>query len=103
MGFALAKTITDRFPGVNLYVCDVSTDRLTLFEKQLPHVQPAEGPRELAEASEVVFLSANSSIDGCYITRYAGGAEFYSRGLFGTSPCTVSNNIMVGGGLGGDV
>jgi len=57
MGFALAKTITDSFPGVSLYVCDVSTDRLALFGKQLPHVQPAEGPRQLAEVSEVVFLS----------------------------------------------
>ncbi len=57
MGFALAKTITDSFPGVSLYVCDVSADRLALFGKQLPHVQPAEGPRQLAEDSEVVFLS----------------------------------------------
>lgn len=57
MGFALAKTITDSFPGVSLYVCDVSADRLALFGKQLPHVQPAEGPRQLAEVSEVVFLS----------------------------------------------
>jgi len=57
MGFALAKTITDRFPGVTIYVYDVSRDRLALFEQELPDVQSVEGPRELAEASEVVFLS----------------------------------------------
>ncbi len=57
MGFALAKTITDRFPGVTIYVCDVCRDRLALFEQELPGVQAVEGPRELAEASEVVFLS----------------------------------------------
>lgn len=57
MGFALAKTITDRFPGITIYVCDVSSDRLALFEQELPDVQSVEGPRELAEASEVVFLS----------------------------------------------
>jgi len=57
MGFALAKTIADRFPGVSIYVCDINGDRLALFEQELPDVKPVEGPRELAEASEVVFLS----------------------------------------------
>jgi pyrroline-5-carboxylate reductase len=57
MGLALAKTIADRFPGVSIYVYDVSRDRLALFEKELPDVQPTKGPRELAEVSEVVFLS----------------------------------------------
>jgi pyrroline-5-carboxylate reductase len=57
MGFALAKTITDRFPGVTINVCDVSRGRRALFEQELPGVRIVEGPRELAEASEVVFLS----------------------------------------------
>jgi pyrroline-5-carboxylate reductase len=57
MGLALAKTITDRFPAVRISVCDVSKDRLALFERELPGVRIAEGPLETAEASEVVFLS----------------------------------------------
>ena len=57
MGLALAKTITDRFSGVRIYVCDVSRDRLALFEQELPDVRTFGGPLELAEASEVVFLS----------------------------------------------
>ena len=57
MGFALAKTINERFPGVNINVFDINGDRLALFEQELPDVRTVNGPRELAEASEVLFLS----------------------------------------------
>ncbi|UCF99604.1 MAG: pyrroline-5-carboxylate reductase [Spirochaetaceae bacterium] len=57
MGFALARTITERFPGAAINVFDINGDRLALFEQELPEVRTVDGPRELAEASEVMFLS----------------------------------------------
>lgn len=57
MGFALAKTITDRFPGVTIYVCDVCRDRLALFEQELAGVQVGADPGKVAEAAEVIFLA----------------------------------------------
>jgi pyrroline-5-carboxylate reductase len=57
MGFALAKTITTRFPGIAIHFYDVRSDRVALFEQELSGVQAAQGPWEVAEAAEVVFLA----------------------------------------------
>ncbi len=57
MGFALAKAISGRFPEATIHVCDVRSERVALFEQELPRVQVAAGPGEVAEAAEVVFVA----------------------------------------------
>lgn len=57
MGFALAKAISGRFPDSRIHVCDLRSERLELFQRELPRVQAAAGPSEVAEAAEVVFLA----------------------------------------------
>ena len=57
MGFALAKAVCSRFPDVTIHVCDVRSERVALFERDMPRVRPHANAAEVAEAAEVVFLA----------------------------------------------
>jgi pyrroline-5-carboxylate reductase len=57
MGFALAKAISGRFPDSRIHVCDLRSERVELFMRELLRVQAAADPSAVAEAAEVVFLA----------------------------------------------
>jgi len=57
MGFALAKAISGRFPEAMIHVCDVRSERVALFEQELPRIRSGSNPEEVAAAAEVVFLA----------------------------------------------
>jgi pyrroline-5-carboxylate reductase len=57
MGFALAKAVSGRFPDSRIHVCDPRSERVELFQRELPRVQAAAGPSETAEAAGVVFVA----------------------------------------------
>ena len=57
MGFALAKSISGRFPSARIHVCDPRSERVEMFERELTRVQAAAEPSALAAAAEVVFVA----------------------------------------------
>jgi pyrroline-5-carboxylate reductase len=57
MGFALAKAVSARFPEVTIYVCDPRSERVALFERELPRVHVAANPGEVAEAAEAIYIA----------------------------------------------
>jgi pyrroline-5-carboxylate reductase len=57
MGFALAKAISARFPETTIHVCDLRSERMELFLRELPQVKVAADPTEVAQAAEVLFIA----------------------------------------------
>ena len=57
MGFALAKAISGRFPEAVIHLCDVRSERVELFEQELPGVRACDDPPAVAEAAEAIFIA----------------------------------------------
>lgn len=57
MGFALAKAVSARFSDLQIFVCDLRKERISLFERELPRVRALSKPEQVAEAAEVIFAA----------------------------------------------
>lgn len=57
MGFALAKGLARRFPGIIIHVADRNPERIELFRRELAGVRAHTNAAGVAEAAEAVFLA----------------------------------------------
>ena len=60
MGFALAKGLARRFPGMSIHVADRNPQRIELFRRELGRVQAHATASGVAEAAGTVFLAVKS-------------------------------------------
>jgi len=57
MGLALGQAFARRFPGIELFVCDLRPERVARFRESLPAARVTAEPASLAARAEVVFLA----------------------------------------------
>jgi pyrroline-5-carboxylate reductase len=57
IGFAMARAVASRFPGLAIHVYDPRSERLALLRKEIRTARTAAGVPETAAAAEVLFLA----------------------------------------------